>query len=195
MHIEHSIDLLPYATDFHTKFLDTCYHGLIIICFSESNIKLYCHQSLKAAACLLGIKSIRHKRSESRDEYQNNISHDDIKGEGSKTSTTVILIPKTDQNVLLFNMKEENILAIPGILSVTIFDQRGKVVFAYGKTVNNEQQNQALFRTFRYIHGQSIRSRSPLRIGFCDELFLCTMTASGDIIGRHHPPNCAGTLP
>ena len=81
-------------------------------------------------------------------------------------------------------MKEENILAIPGILSVIIFDQRGNVVFAYGKTVNNEQQAQALFRTFRYIHGQRIRSRSPLRIGFSDELFLCTVSASGDIIGR-----------
>ena len=81
-------------------------------------------------------------------------------------------------------MKEENIVAIPGILSVIIFDQRGKVVYAYGQTVNNEQQNQALFRTFRYIHGQRIRSRSPLRIGFSDELFLCTVSASGDIIGR-----------
>ena len=81
-------------------------------------------------------------------------------------------------------MKEENILAIPGILSVIIFDQGGNVVFAYGKTVNNEQQTQALFRTFRYIHGQSIRSRSPLRIGFSDELFLCTVSACGDIIGR-----------
>ena len=99
-----------------------------------------------------------------------------------KTSTTVILIPKTD--VLLFSMKEENIVAIPGILSVTIFDQRGKVVFAYEKTVNNEQQNQALFRTFRYIHGQSIRPKRPLRIGLSDELFLCTVSASGDIIGR-----------
>ena len=81
-------------------------------------------------------------------------------------------------------MKEESILAIPGVLSVTIFDQRGNVVFAYGKTVNNEEQNQALFRTFRYIHGQRIRSSSPLRIGFNDELFLCTVSASGDIIGR-----------
>ena len=83
-------------------------------------------------------------------------------------------------------MKEENIVAIPGIISVTVFDQRGNMVFAYGKTVNYEQQNQALFRTFRYIHGQRIRSRSPLRIGFCDELFLCTVSASasGDIIGR-----------
>ena len=52
MHIEHPTDLLPYATDFHTEFPDTCYHGLIIICFSESNVKLNCHQSLKAAACL-----------------------------------------------------------------------------------------------------------------------------------------------
>ena len=86
------IDLLPYATDFHTKFLDTCYHGLIIKCFSKSNIKLNCHQSLKAAACLLRMKS----DNESRDEYQNNISHEDTNGEGSKTSTTVILIPKTD---------------------------------------------------------------------------------------------------
>ena len=67
MHIEHSIDLLPYATDFHTKFPDTCYHGQIIICFSKSNIKLNCHQSLKAAACLLRMKS----DNESRDEYQN----------------------------------------------------------------------------------------------------------------------------
>ena len=49
-------------------------------------------------------------------------------------------------------MKKENVLAIPGILSVTIFDQRGKVVFVDGNTVYNEQQNQALFRTFRYIH-------------------------------------------
>lgn len=80
-------------------------------------------------------------------------------------------------------MEEENILAIPGILSGIIFDIGGKYLFRYGHNANDKQIN-SLFRTFWNIHRQRCHHKGQLRIAVSPDIFSCTVSASGDIIGN-----------
>lgn len=74
-------------------------------------------------------------------------------------------------------------MAIPGILSALVFDKEGKVLFNYGNC-KSDLQIHALFRTFENIHRQRCKSRGPLRVGLSEDVFLCSVSASGDIVGK-----------
>lgn len=74
-------------------------------------------------------------------------------------------------------------MAIPGILSAVVFDKEGKVLFNFGNN-KSDLQIHGLFKTFGIIHRQRCKSRGPLRVGLSEDVFLCSVSASGDIVGK-----------
>lgn len=80
-------------------------------------------------------------------------------------------------------MEETNIVAIPGILSAVVFDKEGKVLFNFGNN-KSDLQIHGLFRTFGNIHRQRCKSKGRLRVGLSEDVFLCSVSASGDIVGK-----------
>jgi hypothetical protein len=81
------------------------------------------------------------------------------------------------------DMIEENILAIPGILSGIVFDTAGQYLFIYGHHAN-DKEIKCLFRTFWNIHRHRCNHKGPLRIAVSPDIFTCTVSASGDIFGN-----------